>query len=37
VTAARASNASAPCLADARSISSRQALFACVINADRQK
>ena len=37
VTAVRASTASAPCLANARSISSRQALFACVINADRQK
>ena len=37
VTAVRASSASTPCLADARSIGSRQALFACVINADRQK
>lgn len=37
VSAVRASTASAPCLADPRSISSRQALFACVINADRQR
>jgi probable HAF family extracellular repeat protein len=34
---ARASTASAPCLADPRSISSRQALFACVANADRKR
>jgi probable HAF family extracellular repeat protein len=34
---ARASTASAPCLADPRSISSRQALFSCVIDADRKR
>jgi probable HAF family extracellular repeat protein len=34
---ARASTASAPCLADPRSITSRQALFACVVNADRKR
>jgi probable HAF family extracellular repeat protein len=34
---ARASTASAPCLADSRSIISRQALFACVVNADRNR
>lgn len=32
----RISTASAPCLSDPRSISSRQALFACVVNADRK-
>jgi hypothetical protein len=36
VTAARVSTASAPCLADARSITSRQALFGCVVKADRR-
>lgn len=34
---ARATSASAPCLADPRSIISRQALFACVVNADRKR
>lgn len=34
---ARVSTASAPCLADPRSITSRQALFACVIDADRKR
>jgi probable HAF family extracellular repeat protein len=34
---ARAMTASAPCLADPRSIISRQALFACVVNADRKR
>ena len=34
---ARVSTASAPCLADPRSITSRQALFACVIKADRKR
>jgi probable HAF family extracellular repeat protein len=34
---ARATTASAPCLADPRSIISRQALFACVVNADRKR
>jgi probable HAF family extracellular repeat protein len=34
---ARVSTASAPCLADVRSISSRQALFTCVIKADRKR
>jgi probable HAF family extracellular repeat protein len=34
---ARISTASAPCLADPRSITSRQALFTCVINADRKR
>jgi probable HAF family extracellular repeat protein len=34
---ARASTASAPCLADPRSIISRQALFACVVNADHKR
>jgi probable HAF family extracellular repeat protein len=33
----RASTASAKCLADPRSISSRQALFSCVIDADRKR
>jgi probable HAF family extracellular repeat protein len=33
----RISTASAPCLADPRSITSRQALFACVVNADRKR
>lgn len=33
----RVSAASAPCLADPRSITSRQALFACVVNADRNR
>jgi len=33
----RVSSASAPCLADPRSIISRQALFACVVNADRKR
>lgn len=33
----RVSTASAPCLADTRSIISRQALFACVVNADRKR
>ena len=33
----RVSTASAPCLADPRSIISRQALFACVVNADRKR
>jgi probable HAF family extracellular repeat protein len=33
----RLSTASSPCLADARSIASRQALFACVIKADRKR
>jgi uncharacterized membrane protein len=33
----RISTASAPCLADPRSITSRQALFACVVNADRRR
>ena len=35
--AVRISTASAPCLADLRSITSRQALFACVVNADRKR
>jgi probable HAF family extracellular repeat protein len=34
---ARVSTASAPCLANARSIVSRQALFACVVEADRRR
>jgi probable HAF family extracellular repeat protein len=34
---ARVSTASAPCLADPRSITSREALFACVVNADRKR
>jgi uncharacterized membrane protein len=34
---ARISTASAPCLADPGSIVSRQALFACVVNADRKR
>jgi hypothetical protein len=34
---ARVSTASAPCLADPRSIISRQALFACVVKADRKR
>lgn len=34
---ARVSTSSAPCLADPRSIISRQALFACVVNADRKR
>jgi len=33
----RISTVSAPCLADPRSITSRQALFACVVNADRKR
>jgi len=33
----RVSTASAPCLADPRSIISRQALFACVVRADRKR
>jgi probable HAF family extracellular repeat protein len=33
----RVSTASAPCLADPRSIISRQALFACVVKADRKR
>jgi probable HAF family extracellular repeat protein len=33
----RISTPSAPCLADPRSITSRQALFACVVNADRKR
>jgi hypothetical protein len=33
----RVSTASAPCLADSRSIISRQALFACVVKADRKR
>lgn len=33
----RVSTASAPCLADPRSIVSREALFACVVNADRKR
>jgi probable HAF family extracellular repeat protein len=33
----RVSTASAPCLANPRSIISRQALFACVVNADRKR
>jgi uncharacterized membrane protein len=33
----RISTASAPCLADPRSITSRQALFACVVNTDRKR
>ncbi len=33
---ARVSTASAPCLADTRSITSREALFACVVKADRK-
>jgi probable HAF family extracellular repeat protein len=33
----RVSTASAPCLANPRSIASRQALFACVIEADRKR
>lgn len=37
VTAVRVSTASAPCLADPRSITSRQALFACVVKADRKR
>lgn len=36
VTAVRVSTKSAPCLADPRSIASRQALFACVVKADRK-
>jgi probable HAF family extracellular repeat protein len=34
---ARVTTASAPCLADPRSITSRQALFSCVIDADRKR
>ena len=34
---ARLSTASAPCLSDPRSITSRQAIFACVIKADRKR
>jgi hypothetical protein len=34
---ARVSSASAPCLADSRSIISRQALFACVVKADSKR
>jgi hypothetical protein len=34
---ARVSTASAPCLADTRSIISRQALFDCVVKADRKR
>ena len=34
---ARATTASAPCLANPRSIISRQALFACVVKADRKR
>jgi probable HAF family extracellular repeat protein len=37
VTAVRVSTKSAPCLADPRSITSRQALFACVIKADLKR
>ena len=37
VSAVRVSGASAQCLADPRSITSREALFACVINADRKR
>jgi probable HAF family extracellular repeat protein len=37
VTATHASTASAPCLVDPRSITSRQSLFACVLKADRQR
>jgi uncharacterized membrane protein len=33
----RVSTASSPCLADPRSITSRQALFACVVSADRRR
>jgi uncharacterized membrane protein len=33
----RISTASAPCLADPRSITSRQALFACVVDADSKR
>jgi hypothetical protein len=35
--AARATTASASCLANPRSIISRQALFACVVKADRKR
>jgi len=37
VTAVRVSTPSDPCLADSRSITSRQALFACVIKADSKR
>lgn len=37
VTATRVPSASAPCLADPRSITSRQALFACVVKADHSR
>jgi hypothetical protein len=37
VAAVRVTTASAACLANPRSIASRQALFACVANADRTR